>query len=158
MINASFTSRFLPLGCLVVVFATSLTLFLIRDQRYIHALPHLVAVHRNISAVIVQVLSTFLSMAQMLVLCSLVNFAARIKLFEQATSVGNLSFWTALSIPRLDKTLPKIQLILVVLIVALGPGLGALWSGSLTPLSSTSSRDDGLMLTPAFTAPIFCTM
>jgi hypothetical protein len=158
MVNASLGPKALPLGCLVVVFVASLTLFLIRDQRYIDTLPHLVAAHRNISAVIVQILSTLLSMAQMLVLCCLINFAARIKLFEQSTSVGNLSFWAALSMPRLDRTLPKIRLMFVVLIVALGPGLGALWSGSLTPLSSTTSRDDGLILTPVFNSPIFRTM
>ena len=114
--------------------------------------------NRNKSAVIVQVLSILMSMAQMLVLCPLINFAARIKLFEQSTSVGILSFWTALSVPRLDRTLPKIRLMFVVLIVAFGLELGALWSRSLTPLSSTTSRDDGLMLTPAFNSPIFRTM
>lgn len=158
MINASIASKFLPLGCLIITFSASLTLFLIRDQRYIGTLPNVVAAHRNIAAVIVQVLSTFLSMAQMLVLCSLVNFAARIKLFEQSTSAENLSFWAALSIPRLDGTLPKTQLMCVLLVVALGPGLGALWSGSLTPLPSTTSINDGQMLTPAFNSPIFRTM
>jgi hypothetical protein len=148
----------LPLGCLVVVFAASPTFFLIRDQRYIDTLSHLVAAHRNISVVIVQVLSTLLSMAQMLVLCSLINFAARIILFEQSTSVENLSFWATLSMPRLDRTLPKIRLMFLVLIVALGPGLGALCFGSLTPLSSTTSRDDGLMLTSDFTSPMSRTM
>lgn len=43
-------------------------------------------------------------MAQVLIVCSLLNFAARIKLFASSTSIGNLSFWSALSIPRFDTT------------------------------------------------------
>jgi len=89
-------------------------------------------------------------MAQVLIVCSLLNFAARIKLFESSTSIGNLSFWSALSIPRFDTNLPLTQLLFVTLTLALGTGLGALWTGSLTPLPSTASRNDGKVWIPFF--------
>ena len=158
MVVASHAPKVLPFGCLVVVFQASLTLFLIRDHRYIGTLPALLEANRNVSSVIVQVLSTILSMAQMVVVGSLINFAARIRLFEQSTSIDDLSFWAALSMPRFDRHLPFIRLTFVVVALTLGTVLGALWSGSLTPLSSTTSRDDGHVLTPVFNSPIFRTM
>lgn len=158
MITASPASKVLPLGCLVIVFMASLTLFLIRDQRYIDHLPGLVEAHRNISSIIVQVLSTVLAIAQMYVVVALINFAARINLFQHSTSIDNLSFWAALSMPRFDRNLRQSRLLFVLLVLTLGPALGALWSGSLTPLSSKASRSDGVLLTPFFNAPIFRTM
>jgi len=158
MITASASSKALPLSCLIAVFSTSLALFLIQDQRYVDHLPGLVEAHRNVFQVVVQIVSTMLSIAQMLVVCSLINFAVRIKLFESSTSTGELSFWSALSIPRFDTSLPWVELVLVALVLVLGPGLGALWSGSLTPLSSTTSKNDGHVLIPVFNAHINLTM
>ena len=158
MRSASPASKALPLSYLVVTFAASLTLFLTRDQRYIKTLPSLVNDNRNVSQIFVQILSSVLSMAQVLTVCSLLNFAARIKLFESSTSIGNLSFWSALSIPRFDASLPSTRLLLVTLVLALGTGLGALWTGSLTPLPTMASRYDGKVLTPFFNSPIWPSM
>ena len=158
MRKASLASKALPLACLVVACAASLTLFLIRDRRYIDTLPNLVIRYRNSFQIIVQILSSILSTAQVLVVCSLFNFAARIKLFESSTSIGNLSFWSALSIPRFDASLSSRRLLFVTLTLALGTGLGALWTGSLTPLSSTASRDDGKVLIPFFNSSVSITM
>ena len=158
MRKASLASKALPLACLVVAFAASLTLFLIRDQRFINTVPSLVKRYRNESQIAVHILSSVLSMAQVLIVCSLFNFAARIKLFESAASIGNLSFWSALSIPRFDTSLPSSRLPFVTLTLALGTGLGALWTGSLTPLPSTASRDDGKIWVPVFNSSITRTM
>ncbi len=158
MRSASPASRTLPLSYLGVTFAASLTLFLIREQNYINTLPSLVKDHRNVSQIIVHILSSVLSIAQVLIVCSLLNFAARIKLFESSASIGNLSFWSALSIPRFEASLPSTKLLLVTLTLALGTGLGALWTGSLTPLPAMASRYDGKILTPFFNSPIRPTM
>ena len=158
MRKASLASKALPLACLVVAFAASLTLFLIRDRRYIDTLPNLVKHYRNRSQIIVHILSSILSTAQVLAVCSLFNFAARIKLFKSSTSIGNLSFWSALSIPRFDTSLPSSRLLFVSLTLALGTGLGALWTGSLTPLSLMISRDDGKVYVPVFNLNITRTM
>ncbi len=158
MRKASLASKASPLACLVVAFAASLTLSLIRDRRYIDTLPNLVIRYRNRFQIIVQILSSILSTAQVLVVCSLFNFAARIKLFESSTSIGNLSFWSALSVPRFDASLPSSRLLFVTLTLALGTGLGALWTGSLTPLPLTVLRDDGIIYVPVFNSSVRITM
>lgn len=158
MKTASTGSKVVPLVCLIVVFAISLAVFLIRDRRYVDTLPGLIQSHRNVASVTVQILSTLLSMAQILVICSLINFAARVQLFRSPTSIADLSFWSALSIPQLDVKLPIFRLVLVVLMLALGPGLGALWTGSITPLATTTLRNDGQISVPFFNLPINRTM
>ena len=158
MRKASLASKALPLACLVVAFAASLALFLIRDRRFINTLPKLVKRYRDEFQIAVHILSSVLSMAQVLIVCSLFNFAARIKLFESAASIGNLSFWSALSIPRFDTSLPSSRLLFVTLTLALGTGLGALWTGSLTPLPSTAFIDDGKIWVPVFNSSITRTM
>lgn len=147
---ASGHTKTVPLVCLVATLATSLSLLLTRDQRYVHRFPGLLQKHRNVVQVFVQVLASVLSLAQMLVITSLINFAARIKLFQSPVTMSNLSFWSALLISRFDRTLPPVKLGLVAVVLGLGTILGALWAGSLTPLSVTAFRPDGSVLVPCF--------
>ncbi|KAK3072703.1 hypothetical protein LTR53_006324 [Teratosphaeriaceae sp. CCFEE 6253] len=97
-------------------------------------------------------------MAQTLVVSSLINFATRIQLFRAPTTVSTLSFWSAVSIPRFDAKLARTRLAPVALMLSLNTLLAALWTGSLTPLATVTSRDDGEMLVPFFNQPLVRTM
>lgn len=90
----------------------------------------------------------------MVLICSLINFAARIRLFESPTTTGTLSFWSALSAERFDITLPAAKLALLTMLLSTSTVLGALWAGSFTPLFSTASREDGEILVPVFNTPV----
>ena len=144
------SSKFLPLLCLACVLVGTATFFGLRDRRYTGWVPILVEQHRDIVGVIVQVLSNALSILEVLVLCSLTNFAMRIRLFHTPATLPDLGFWSALSIPRLDTTLPWIRLLILGAVVALGPLFGAIWSGSLTPIATTAVASRGKIAIPVY--------
>lgn len=92
MKRASIIRKAWPLICLILGLVASLTVFLIRHNSYIGNLPGLVERNRNTTQVFVQIISMILAAAQMALICSLINFAARIKLFASPTTTSDLSF------------------------------------------------------------------
>ncbi|PYH79461.1 hypothetical protein BO82DRAFT_356433 [Aspergillus uvarum CBS 121591] len=95
----------------------------------------------------VQALATLLSTVQLLIICRLINQATRIRFAHHShhhhaspTHLTTLSFWASLSTPAANWTLPPLLLCLTFLLANLSAVLSALWTGALTPTTTTTTH------------------
>ncbi|RAH85561.1 hypothetical protein BO86DRAFT_275037, partial [Aspergillus japonicus CBS 114.51] len=91
----------------------------------------------------VQALATLLSTVQLLIICRLINQATRIRFAHHhasPTHLTTLSFWASLSTPAANWTLPPLLLCLTFLLANLSAVLSALWTGALTPTTTTTTH------------------
>ena len=145
----SFLEKSVPLASLFTILVSTLILSILRDRALTGSFPVWVQSHRDVVAVILQIASSLLGILQVLVICSLINFATRIRLFRAPTTLDSLTFWSALSTPRLDTAQPLRQVIALVFLLLLGPLFGAVWSGSLTPISTVVYKSGGSITLPS---------
>ena len=111
-------------------------------------------IHENLSAVsaLRQVLAGILGTLQAsAVIAILFNFPTRTRLARssQGVKLDTLGLLTALSVPRMDWSLPKKNWLLLLLAVVLGHGPAALWASAITPLPTTSTVTGGTILIPS---------
>lgn len=87
------------------------------------------------------------------VLAILFNFPARTRLAHphKPIKLDTLGLLNALSVPRMDWSLPRKNWLLVCLAVGLGHGPAALWASAITPIPTTNVRARGSALLPSFT-------
>ncbi|RAH64139.1 uncharacterized protein BO66DRAFT_416132 [Aspergillus aculeatinus CBS 121060] len=92
----------------------------------------------------VQALATLLSTVQLLMICRLINQATRIRFAHrhatQKTQLTTLSFWASLSTPAANWTLPPLLVCATFLLANLSAVLSALWTGALTPTTTTTTH------------------
>ncbi|RAH51505.1 uncharacterized protein BO95DRAFT_510025 [Aspergillus brunneoviolaceus CBS 621.78] len=92
----------------------------------------------------VQALATLLSTVQLLIICRLINQATRIRFAHrhatQKTQLTTLSFWASLSPPAANWTLPPLLVCVTFLLANLSAVLSALWTGALTPTTTTTTH------------------
>ncbi|RAK82563.1 uncharacterized protein BO72DRAFT_443424 [Aspergillus fijiensis CBS 313.89] len=92
----------------------------------------------------VQALATLLSTVQLLIICRLINQATRIRFAHrhatQKTQLTTLSFWASLSTPAANWTLPPLLVCVTFLLANLSAVLSALWTGALTPTTTTTTH------------------
>ena len=144
-----FLEKSVPLTSLPAILIFTLSLLILRTRAYAGSFPGWVQSHRDVVAVTVQMVSSLLGILQVVIVCSLINFAARIRLFQVPTSLDNLTFWSALSVPRLDTSQPLGKVIVVAFAVLLGPLFGAVWSGALAPTPTTIYELGGNITLPS---------
>ncbi len=99
----------------------------------------LITGNRATSQIFVQILSHCLGALHVHILCTLINFATRLRLAERPAALDLLKFWSALCGVRLDLSLPLRSLapLTVFIVMVLLPG--ALWAGALTPVVTSTS-------------------
>jgi hypothetical protein len=113
--------------CLAVILGS------LRGRKDIGQFNKILTANRDAIPPVIQVLSSTLGIAQISAVCSLFNFATRLRLWATPTKLEAISFWSALSIPRLDFALPfHLSAILVYFLLASNIA-GAIGAGSLTP-------------------------
>ncbi|PYH28569.1 uncharacterized protein BO87DRAFT_451169 [Aspergillus neoniger CBS 115656] len=95
-----------------------------------------------------QIIATLLGAIQILSICRLINHATRI-LFKHSThhtTLNDLALWSALSTPTTNFSLPLPQIILTLLLANLSAVLSALWTGALTPTSTTTTANTTILI------------
>ncbi|KAG0646938.1 hypothetical protein D0Z07_6472 [Hyphodiscus hymeniophilus] len=145
--------KFLHISLVLLSSAVSITLLCLLDQRFTGRLPHLVSHYRDTAGVIVQISATILAASQGYVLCTLVNFAVRLQVFQSFISASSLNLLAALSIPRIDWGLGGRSIAIAALFTIIGPLFGAVWAGALTPLAADSIHKDGSIPIPVYSFP-----
>jgi hypothetical protein len=137
-----------------MVFTTNLVsvlLFSICNYRNTGKLMKAVVADRTTTSLIVQVLSSVLGMIQIYTATTLFNLATRIWLLKHSIILNKLKFWSALSLHRVDLTLPKFrQIVIVIAVLAAAQVPGALWAGSTTPIITTVVQEGSIPI-PTFT-------
>jgi hypothetical protein len=124
----------------------SLSLHSMRNSHYTGPLLHYVLSDPATVALIIQFLSSSLGIAQVLICTLVFNFTTNLYILKNLITIGKLSLFAAFSVPRTDMTLPWRHLSLVILAIAAAQIPGALWAGSLTPISVP-----GMIQIPTFT-------
>lgn len=84
---------------------------------------------------VVQLLAGILGSIHVFTLSTIINYSTRIVLARQTISLDHIGYWTALCSTRLDLSLPKKSLILVVGFCCVTILPSALWTGALTPIA-----------------------
>ncbi|OJI81196.1 hypothetical protein ASPTUDRAFT_84980, partial [Aspergillus tubingensis CBS 134.48] len=95
-----------------------------------------------------QIIATLLGAIQIFSICRLINHATRI-LFKHSThhtTLNDLALWSALSTPTTNFSLPLPQIILTLLLANLSAVLSALWTGALTPTSTTTTANTTILI------------
>ncbi|OJZ87452.1 hypothetical protein ASPFODRAFT_572809 [Aspergillus luchuensis CBS 106.47] len=95
-----------------------------------------------------QIIATLLGAIQIFSICRLINHATRI-LFKHSThhtTLNDLALWSALSTPTTNFSLPLPQLILTLVLANLSAVLSALWTGALTPTSTTTTANTTILI------------
>ena len=85
------------------------------------------------------------------VLTVLFNFPTRIRLATKNVKLDTLGLSSALSVPRMDWSLPKKDWLLAFLAIGISHGPAALWASALTPIPTEHSLHRGSTLVPRFT-------
>ena len=142
--------KFLHIPLVLLPSAVSITLLCLLNHRFTGELPHLVSHHRDTVGVVVQISATLLAACQSYVLCTLVNFAARLQVFRGFISADSLNLLAALSIPRIDWDLGSRRIAIAALFTLIGPLFGAVWAGVLTPLAAVFINQDGTIPLPVY--------
>jgi hypothetical protein len=139
-------SRLLPP---LPVFTTflSLTLYSMRNSHYTG---HYVLSDRATVSLIIQFLFSCLGMALIFIYTLDFNFTTNLYTLKNPITIGQLSLFAALSVPRTDMTLPWRHLSLVILAIVAAQIPSALWAGSLTPILTPVSIP-GMIQVPTFT-------
>ena len=145
--------KFLHIPLLVLTNAVSITLLCLLNRRFTGSFPDRVVHHRTVTAVVVQIAATLLAASQVYVLCTLINFATRLQSVRRFIRASSLSLLAALSVPRIDWSLKWYAIVIAAILVLVGPLLGAVWAGALTPLVTSSLRDDGTIQIPLYSGP-----
>ncbi|KAH0536094.1 hypothetical protein FGG08_006999 [Glutinoglossum americanum] len=102
----------------------------------------IIAGNRASVQIVVQIISNLLGLAQVTVLCRLINFATRLYFARSPVSLDIVRLWTALCTPQMSWRLPSrlaIPLLAFVILVSLPP---ALWAGAITPVAAVGLRHD----------------
>jgi len=101
--------------------------------------------------IIVQILSQSFGTLHVYALCSLINFATRLRLARIPHTLDQLQFWSAISLQRLDWALPHGLMMILILFHAVIVIPGAIWAGALTPvIMSTHSSSTALLEVPQY--------
>lgn len=101
--------------------------------------------------IIVQILSQSFGALHVYALCSLINFATRLRLARIPHTLDQLQFWSAISLQRLDWALPLGLMMILILFHAVFVIPGAIWAGALTPvIMSTHSSSTALLEVPQY--------
>lgn len=134
-----FSKRLMPSLGVVVDLTIALLLFISRHHEYSGSFFSTVTEHRATVGLLLNVVSSALSILQVFVICSMVNFAFRTRLFRKPTGLSALSLWSAISSARIELRLPLLKAVILCLVALIGPALAAVWAGALTPVLTTGS-------------------
>ncbi|MCJ1468554.1 hypothetical protein MMC07_007183 [Pseudocyphellaria aurata] len=146
------SARLLPLFALILPTAAVIALWTDRDYIHFGELVDFVQEERPTVQLVVQIVSRVLAMLQMTAVCSILNFAVRVRLGSQGGSINlqALGFWSSLNVLRINFSLSAFYVLGTAGFLAVSLLPGALWAGTLSPVLGTM-LDEREIRTPAFT-------
>lgn len=146
--------KLLPLSVLLITTSVSIGFFSISKRTFTGSFSDLVSHNRAVVGIVVQVSAALLAAGQVYVLCAIINFAARVQVCKEFVSLNFLKLLLAFSEARLDWTLTWPQFPTAALLIAVGPVFGAIWAGTLTPITTFDIHQDGTTQVPYYTGPL----
>lgn len=141
-------SKHLPFSLHLIPLILSI-LLIFSDARNWHVsgnLNTLVDQYRTSVQTAVQAIAAVLAAIEVFVLCRLINLATRIWLTRASVSLNMLSFWSALSTPTINWSLPWRMVTITVVLSNLSAVISALWTGALTPANTTSIQNTTVLV------------
>ncbi|KAJ5403903.1 hypothetical protein N7509_003774 [Penicillium cosmopolitanum] len=141
-------SKHLPFSLHLIPLILSI-LLIFSDARNWHVsgnLDTLVDQYRTSVQTAVQAIAAVLAAIEVFVLCRLINLATRIWFTRASVSLNTLSFWSALSTPTINWSLPFRMVTITVVLSNLSAVISALWTGALTPANTTSIQNTTVLV------------
>lgn len=135
---------------LTLLITTPVSIFLlhatIRESRYSGDFFTFIVANRPLVQLAVQIIANLLSIAQILVLCRLVNFAVRRRFVQRSMSLDTLKLWVTSMVPYMDWSLPWNYWIPLLLFMLFSTTLRGLWAAALTPVELWTTVDDQVLI------------
>ena len=147
--HKSSSEKLLPLLALLFTTSVSIALFPINRHDFSGKTVRMVTRNRDTVAICVQILAAIFGMLQTWVICSLTNKANRLRL-RQSTTLHEMSMWMAISIPRVDFSLPWSMTLLCISVLVITNLFAAVWAGALTPLTDQTRGVSAAITLPAY--------
>lgn len=144
--------RSLPLLVPILPLVLSIALIPLQSESSLGSFRQTVKLYRAQVSAILQVISTVLGLLNVLTVTTLVNYATRLWLRHHHMKPLDLGFLTTIALQKLDFSLPKRSVAVCLGFLSAAQIPGALWTGSLTPISTTVQKDLGSIKVPRFTA------
>lgn len=94
----------------------------------------------------VQIIANLLSIAQILVLCRLINFAVRRRLVHRGMELDTMRLWIDAMVPRMDWELPWKFCLPLLLFMVVSMALRGIWAASLTPVELWKTADGEVII------------
>lgn len=94
----------------------------------------------------VQIFGAILAAIEVFALCRLINLTTRIRFTQSPVSLNVLEFWSAVSTPTNNFSLPFWMIVITVLFGNLSAIISALWTGALTPADAIGTQDSSLFI------------
>lgn len=106
-----------------------------------------------------QIVASLLGAVYMYSICMIINWSSRVIISRQAVTLDKLDFWSAICGSRIDWTLPKPKIPLVLLFVIASRIPAAFWAGALAPTITLSEMKTHNITTsvPRYTLQSFAT-
>jgi hypothetical protein len=145
-------SRSLPFLILILPLVLSVALVPLRDSRSLGSFRQTVRLYRAQVSAIIQIISTLLGLLNVLTVTTLVNYATRLRLLNHQTKLLDVVFFTTVELQRLDLSLSTGRVAICLGLLAAAQIPGALWAGSLTPVSTYAQKGIGAIKVPNFDA------
>lgn len=149
--NASFYERSVPLLNLLIPFLVSSVLLVASNSRAVGSVRLYINDNRTGVSIIVQILSTIMSLLQMTTFTGILSASYRLHLSNHSMSLDTIGLFNALVVPRISWSLPLIGVVATMFTVILSNGPGALWAGALTPITELTHDRIGSIQVPQFT-------
>ena len=126
-------------GLILTTIISSVLVYGINERPFIdNTFYSFVTNHRSSTQVILSLLTSGLSILQMYALKSMINFEAKIQLLAPFPStVKRLKWWKALAAYEIDRSLPLMSYLPMLVLWALALLPNPLWTGALTPILLT---------------------
>ena len=147
-------SKYLAAPGLVLTTIISVVLItLINSNHVIYGGAYVVVTeNRAVAGIVVNILAHLLGAIHVYTLCTMVNFATRIKLGRNPMSLDRLKFWSAMCMNRLAWDLPKSMLLPLCGYFVLMILPQTLWTGALTPITTFSTQSQQPLPVPQYSA------
>jgi hypothetical protein len=142
--------RSLPVLISILPLALSVALVFLRNARSLGSLRQTVRLYRAQVSAIIQMISTVLGLLNVLSVTTLINYATRLRLLNHQNKLLDVGFFTTVALQRLDLSLSTGRLVMCLGFLAAAQIPGALWAGSLTPVSTYVQEEIGKIKVPNF--------
>lgn len=108
-----------------------------------------ITVNRAGTQLVIQILSSILGILQVIAVCQLIHFAARLHMKNNKVSLQWLQFYNSLSTKSINWSVGFVRIILLACFLLLAGLPAALWTGSLTPVR-TSATSKAIIQLPQY--------